>query len=54
MKICSVEAELFHTDGWPDVQAGTTKLVVAFYSFTNEKYFVVGFTSSFLVPWYLS
>jgi len=35
MKIRPAEAELFYTDGRTDRQTDVTKLIVAFYNFTN-------------------
>jgi len=36
MKICPVEAKLFHIDGWTDRQTDMTKPTVAFHNFANE------------------
>jgi len=35
MKVCPVEADLFHADEQTDTQTDMTKLVVAFHNFAN-------------------
>ena len=35
MKICTVEADLFHAEGQTDGQTGTTKIIFAFRNFAN-------------------
>ena len=37
MKMCSVGAELFHTDGRTDGQTDMTKLIVAFCSYARTR-----------------
>jgi len=42
MKRRPLGAELFHTDGWTDVQTDMTKLIVAVRSFANGPETVIG------------
>jgi hypothetical protein len=45
MKICAVEAELFHVDECSDGQSDITKLIVAFHNFTNAPKIVSAFNA---------